>query len=63
MVFSEILQEKKIDYVVVRDILLKEKLLSQDTTWINFMKNPAAYGFEKVLYGEGCDSYLLIKKP
>ncbi len=61
MKFSNVLKEKKIDYVVVRDILIKEKLLNSDTSWINFIKSPQAYNFKKKIYCDSCSSYLLVK--
>lgn len=61
MQFSNILSEKKIDYILVRDILMQEKLLNSDTSWINFMQNPEKYNFRKEVYCDSCESYLLIK--
>ncbi|MFN8237256.1 MAG: hypothetical protein U0T77_03725 [Chitinophagales bacterium] len=62
MRFNEIVKEKKIDYIVVRDILLQEKLLSSDSTWTNFIRHPEASGFVKTSYCDSCESYLLVKK-
>lgn len=59
--FSTILKKKKIDYIVIRDILMQEKLINRDSTWINFMKSPESYGFKKQIYCDSCASYLLIK--
>jgi hypothetical protein len=62
MKFNTILKEKQIDYIVVRDILLHEKLLNADTSWTNFVKNPKVYNFKKEIYCDSCNSYLLVKE-
>lgn len=62
MQFRQVLEEKRIDHIVVRDILLHEKLLNADTSWTNFMKDPSAYGFKKEVYCDSCESYLLVKR-
>jgi hypothetical protein len=61
MRFDGIVKEKKVDYIVIRPILLQEKLLNGDSTWLNFVKNPEAQGFSKTIYCDSCESYLLIK--
>lgn len=61
MQFDGIVKEKKVDYIVIRPILLQEKLLNGDSTWLNFIKNPDAQGFSKTIYCDSCESYLLIK--
>lgn len=61
MQFSSILRQKNIDYIVVRDILLHEKLLNSDSSWTNFMRDPALYHFKKEIYYDSCESYLLVK--
>ncbi len=61
MQFDDIIKEKKIDYIVVRDILMQEKLLNKDSTWTNFIRHPEAGGFAKTSYCDSCESYLLVK--
>ena len=61
MRFNDIVKEKKVDYIIIRPILLQEKLLNGDSTWLNFIKNPDAQGFSKTIYCDSCESYLLIK--
>jgi hypothetical protein len=62
MEFKTILREKKIDYIVIREILLNEKLINSDTTWTNFLRDPVLYQFKKQSYCDSCDSYLLVKE-
>jgi hypothetical protein len=61
MQFSTVLKEQKIDYIVIREILLQEKLIGSDSTWTNFLQAPEAYGFAKEMYCDSCTSYILIK--
>ena len=61
MHFSDIVKDKKIDYVLVRDILLQDKLLKQDSSWNAFIAQPEAFGFQKQIYCDSCESYLLVK--
>ena len=61
MHFSAILKDKKIDHVLMRDILLQDKLLQQDTSWTSFVAHPEDYGFQKQIYCDSCESYLLVK--
>jgi hypothetical protein len=61
MHFLDIVKDKKIDYVLVRDILLQDKLLKQDSSWSAFIAQPEAFGFQKQIYCDSCESYLLVK--
>ncbi len=62
MSFRQLADEKHIDYVLVRNILLQDKQLNADTTWTDFIQKPDTYGFKKVSYCDSCESYLLIKE-
>jgi hypothetical protein len=62
MRFDSILKVRRIDRVVVRPILLHERLLNSDSTWTNFLQHPALYDFRKVTFCDSCESYLLVKE-
>ncbi|MCB9034926.1 MAG: hypothetical protein H6553_13900 [Chitinophagales bacterium] len=62
MYFTHLLIDKKIDIVVMRDLLLQDHLLSKDTTFTTFVKDPSVFGFKKVNFENDCNTYLLIKE-
>ncbi|MEZ5025332.1 MAG: hypothetical protein R2739_02030 [Chitinophagales bacterium] len=60
--FNDILQEKHINIIMMNNELLQEKKLQHDSTWLNLIAHPENYGFEKVVYANECQNYLLIKR-
>jgi hypothetical protein len=60
--FKDILEEKKIDIIVMNEQLMEETRLKKDTTWLNLTAHPEVYHFKKVNFANDCESYLLIKE-
>ncbi len=62
MSFKQLLEEKKIDIILVSINIVKNPILLKDATWNEFMLNPEQFGFHKVKYNNECESYFLIKQ-
>jgi hypothetical protein len=61
MEFSKILEERKINIILVSSNILQNPILLKDTAWNNLIETPESYSFRKVSYSAMCESYLLIK--
>lgn len=60
--FKDILQDKKIDIILMNEQLQQETRLKKDTTWLNLTTHPELYHFKKVTFANECQSYMLIKE-
>ncbi|MCB9034925.1 MAG: hypothetical protein H6553_13895 [Chitinophagales bacterium] len=61
MQFINIVDSLNIDMILMNDYITNNKLLQQDTTWLNFIANPSAFGFHKKTISTDCNSYILQK--
>lgn len=60
--FKDILENKKINIILMNEQLKEETRLKKDTTWLNLTAHPEIYHFKKVTFANECESYLLIKE-
>ncbi|MBK9794321.1 MAG: hypothetical protein IPP60_14810 [Sphingobacteriales bacterium] len=59
--FTHYIDSAKIDIVIITPSTLRDPHLTSDSSWINFMNNPANYNFKKEVFCD-CDLYLLVKE-
>ena len=59
--FTHYIDSAKIDIVIITPSTLRDPHLTSDSSWINFMDNPANYNFKKEIFCD-CDLYLLVKE-
>ncbi len=59
--FTHYIDSAKIDIVIITPSTLRDPHLTSDSSWINFMDNPANYNFKKEVFCD-CDLYLLVKE-
>jgi len=60
--FSQHIQEQKIDHILVTEFLLQDRRLKKDSSWLQLMANPEAFGFRKKMLFKDCPTYLLYKE-
>lgn len=60
--FIEQMNEHNVDFILQTKFLKEDRRLSKDSTWINFIENPAQYGFKKEQVFDGCNTFLLYKE-
>ena len=59
--FTHYIDSAKIDIVIITPSTLRDPHLTSDSTWLDFMKQPANYNFKKEIFCD-CDLYLLVKE-
>lgn len=59
--FTHYIDSAKIDIVIITPSTLRDPHLTSDSSWVNFMDNPANYNFKKEVFCD-CDLYLLVKE-
>lgn len=59
--FIDVLNNNKIDIILMNDALKEESRLKKDTAWQQLITQPESFNFKKVEYCKDCESYLLIK--
>ena len=60
--FIEQMKTHQVDYILQTKFLTEDRRLSKDSTWLQFMANPQAYGFKKKKLFDDCETYLLYKE-
>jgi hypothetical protein len=60
--FTQQIQQKKADYILVTEFLLDDRRLRKDSTWHNFIQDPNKFGFQKKMLFKDCPTYLLFKE-
>ena len=60
--FTTHVQEQQIDHILVTEFLLQDRRLKKDTTWLQLIATPEAFGFRKKMLFKDCPTYLLYKE-
>ncbi len=60
--FKDIMEDRKINIILMNEQLMEETRLKKDTTWMNLIAHPEIYHFKKVAFANECKGYLLIKE-